>query len=281
MKQALLDKKLKWEQLPEAFKNDVDFAISLCTKNASLLGFSLCREIFDRFPSIRLVQSYWCKLIDSFNEEKYAKLLSDFAPAGFFSRQDIMLEICSKYAAVFELVDDSLLDDRDFLESILRRNVDVLRFFSHESQILHTDLIMQAIPNIDKSEKPGLTDVYLTAKAIYPPFWEERDFVMHWVVSGHGLPEHAMRDEVLRACMKDREIRLALAVHGNLFHWSRWHEDIQFMLEVVEHYPEAYNKARDEAATDPWVMTVAFAALPELADKEMRRLHFDGQDDDI
>ena len=67
-----------------------------------------------------------------------------------------MLEICSKCAAAFELVDGTLLDDQDFLESILRQNVDVLRFFSHESQILHTDLIMQAIPNLDKSGKQDI-----------------------------------------------------------------------------------------------------------------------------
>ena len=55
------------------------------------------------------------------------------------------------------------------------------------------------------------------------------------------------------------------------------------MLEVLEHHPEAYGKlpARGEVASDPWVRTVVFAALPDRAAKEMKELHFDGHDDEI
>ena len=53
------------------------------------------------------------------------------------------------------------------------------------------------------------------------------------------------------------------------------------MLEVLEHHPEAYWRTHNNAEKDPWVMTSAFAALPELTAKKMRQLHFNGQDDEI
>mmetsp|Transcript_32390 Transcript_32390/g.48836 ORF Transcript_32390/g.48836 Transcript_32390/m.48836 type:complete len:114 (-) Transcript_32390:173-514(-) len=60
-------------------------------------------------------------------------------------------------------------------------------------------------------------------------------------------------------------------------------KDISFMIGVLEECPGLYKrlKARNTIATDPRIMTIVFAALPDLAAEEIKRLHFDGRDGDI
>eukprot|EP00978_Attheya_sp_CCMP212_P035803 scaffold157944_cov30-Attheya_sp.AAC.2 len=74
-----------------------------------------------------------------------------------------MIEICRECPGVFTLVERSLATDRNFLELVLEQNAAVLQFLSHETQQLHEELVIKAIPNLSRDEEEMAS--YFTAKA--------------------------------------------------------------------------------------------------------------------
>jgi hypothetical protein len=182
---------------------------------------------------------------------------------------------------VFSVVDENLASNRVFLEKVLRDNGDILKFLSHQTQIMYQDLVLTALPNIGHGSSCTIMGAYYAAEAIYPPFWEDFEFAMAWLKAGHGFPSRAPTN-VLQAWANERALCLAAAIYsGTLKYAIRFTGYVQFMVEVLKHRPEMYWEAKDAAANDPICTTIVFAASLELTTRKMRDLHFDGKNDEI
>lgn len=100
----------------------------------------------------------------------------------FCSDRSFMMEVCRECTEAFALVELVLMRDRSFLELTLEKNVDVLQFLSRDTQQLHEDLVIKAIPNL--SQEKGEMVSYFIAKAISPLFLEaaplHHDLVESW-----------------------------------------------------------------------------------------------------
>lgn len=279
---AIQDGELEWRHLPQTLKNDYKFAVSI-----SLLKLynDSPRQIMEQIPKIRSDKSYWRRILSSpYNLYHSLKdLIKDFAPVELCSDHDLMLEICSKCTHAFSLIDENLLNNRDFLEKVLRANVNVLQLLPHQTQILHRDLVFTALHSLDK--EPNIYVESETSNAIYPPFWEDCKFIMTWVKAGYRLP--FISDDLSKAWTSNRALCLAgLICNGKKYRTPLTYArsfigEAQFMAEVLDHHPDMYGKAKGAAVNDPTCMTIAFAASLELTTRKMKELHFNGKDDEI
>eukprot|EP00978_Attheya_sp_CCMP212_P025298 scaffold81045_cov41-Attheya_sp.AAC.1 len=281
LKRTLLEGELKWKRLPVALKTDVNFAKSICFANKELPD-----QILSHVVELRHDPWFWRKLLHSpelgkdFTRIKFKHLFKKYGSIEFCSDHDFMIDICRECPSVFTLVERSLASDRNFLELVLEQNAAVLQFLSHETQQLHGDLVIKAIPNLSWDEEE--MTVFCIAIALCPFFWEDCDFAMTWMKAGHNFPGHVLSYEMRLAWMSNRGICLARAIHGKSLDECglKFKENISFMLEVLEYHPELYSEARGEAKADHVVMTTAFACLPVAVDR-MTELLLKGLDHEI
>lgn len=98
-----------------------------------------------------------------------------------------MVEMCGGNAHVFPFADASLAKDSDFLHNIVDKNMAVLQFLDHETQLLYPDLVMScpvALGKLPKNDYETRSVVSAVAKAIDPSFWEKEEFTSKWVSAG-------------------------------------------------------------------------------------------------
>lgn len=280
-KQVLEEGRANWGQLPSALKTDVDFAFSISCCTEKKLPEQMLEHLVDMYHD----QSFWRHMMAlqrSSGEERwehhFQELMALFAPASLFSDFEFMLEMSQTCAALFALVDEGLAGNRVFLEDALAGNVLVLQYLSPEAQLLHSDLVMKAIPHLAKLSADSM-HVYYISKSLNASFLSDYDLVMMWVKAGLGIPSQ-MSD----ALENDRDVALASVVYTKTFHTvpQTFRTDTSFMLEVVKHHPMLYLEARDDAYHDPRVMATAIAGSMELTERVLvSDLHFKGHDNMI
>ncbi|KAG7365831.1 protein of unknown function DUF4116 containing protein [Nitzschia inconspicua] len=280
---------LDWYQLPQTVRNSMEFAMAIEFDKIEDKK-RLYQQLFEHFEELRHDKMFWWRWHESLcPEEKdrefpFTSLFREYCPADLLADENFVTDFCAEYASLYDVIaDQPFATSRHFLETVINRNPKVLRSISHQTQIDNLDLVLTAIHGLatippDNQER----HVYAAAKGLAPKLWKKRLVAMAWVKAGHGFPTHALSDHRLNVWMANRQLCLASAINSeSLYCTSNFDDDIEFMTQAVTQCPKLYLEAGDKVASDPVVMTIAFAGLSDLASKTMDKLHFDGDDDKI
>lgn len=274
---------LEWAQLPAIRRHDPDFARSL----TSATSYASLNDALANIPALRNDASFWRRLLSwsmspngRLHTNGFKSLFSAFRTADLCANGEFMFEMCCGNAHVFPLVDDSLKNNADFWQSALARNVGILQYLHHESQLLYPDLVQGCIPKLVNQPR------YNIVGAIEPSFWHQHSFVLEWLNTGLGIPANGqgISRELITSWFSNRNLALAYAMHmgqrSNDWISQEFLVDVDFMMQVVESNPYFYFHAIGKAKSDPWVLITALGSL-DFARKYLLNLRINGQEDEI
>ena len=137
-KSAIQHGVLEWLDLPMNIRGNVDFALSLTDepvlpderKNANQKQLVL-----------------WGRIIDTLSEKpnsNLALMIATYAPSNVLFDYNLMLTACKSDPEILNSIDQSLLFDRQFVESLLEAEPLALVLLPRRTQLLFPDLVVKA-----------------------------------------------------------------------------------------------------------------------------------------
>jgi len=132
-----------WMTLPPQFERDMTFV-----EKMSPLNIDLISAIFDRFPVLRSDQSYWMSCLDSKWESNFSLVFERHAPTSIQADREVVLKAVHFEASCVKFADSSLLDDRVYVEKLLKifpppsKYMSMLQHVPHQTQLRWPDLVL-------------------------------------------------------------------------------------------------------------------------------------------
>lgn len=136
-----------WNELPDCFKRDTEFAKCI----TDFKDEELANQVLEACPSLRPDRSIWQMILESegiFDE--IFELLEKWATETILADKELMSTACSYCCRVLGLINsDAILKDEDFIRSALLEDdywgVSVLPQFPHNVQLLYPHLVVEVI----------------------------------------------------------------------------------------------------------------------------------------
>ncbi|KAG7365832.1 protein of unknown function DUF4116 containing protein [Nitzschia inconspicua] len=296
LKESIENGALAWHRLPQRLRNSTEFAMAIDIGGVRY-KIGLFQALFEHCEELRHHRMFWWRWHESLfpkesdygeeneNEPEFTSLFGRFCPAELVADEHFAMKLCSGCTSIYTCIaEQPFASSRHFLETVLHRNPKVLQYLSHQTQVENVDLVLKGIRRLgeltDRSPDPSevVTHVEL---GLVEELWSNYEIPMAWVKAGNGFPTCSSRADY-KNWKVDRQLCLAsvLASESMLGAWQ-FRNDIELVTQMVSKCPKLYSSAGNEAAADPVVMTITFAALPHLASETMDKLHFNGHDDKI
>lgn len=258
-KSAIQHGVLEWLDLPMNIRGNVDFALSLTDelvlpderKNANQKQIVL-----------------WGRIIDTLSEKpnsNLALMIATYAPSNVLSDYHLMLTACKGDPAILNSIDQSLLFDRQFVESLLEAEPLALVRLPQRAQLLFPDLVVKAFgPLCQQSPRMDMAYAMKLSSHIAQELWRDRHTILQWYAA--GLPFIDNRDSGTW-CQDDREISMLIArnccseFRAKSFSQSSpiLREDKAFMLKILTVDATLYLCMPDSVKLDFDLSVLAFS----------------------
>jgi hypothetical protein len=213
-----------WDDLPQEYREDMEFARSVNIFPSTSMAYS----ILDKFPDLCEVQETWIKLLKSKSIGTYVgNLLEMFAPVNIVSDHHFMLQACT-FDGVLRSVDQSLGHNRSFLTAVLHRYPDQLVHLGYDSQLLFPDLVLSSLQPFSRKDL-HVSVLRKLVVALHPSFWSERRNIETWFLAGLPHPHVVDLNDVLAEDWNaDEELMLLLAAYCN----GKYRKDSFFLVSL-------------------------------------------------
>jgi len=255
-----------WFQLPDALKNDIDFAKGIACFTADELPAAL----FENFPELCNDRNFWLAIFDAASCLSVYSLVYRYAPDAIRSDYEIMLKACAAEPIILQnFVGANLSENRDFLEELLTLKPRALESMPPTSMQMFSELVIRFLPKVLLTLSNHRSKHF--AKRIPADLWRNnRDIVLTWFKSGGRFFDIA-RMEHLKG---DKEIFLLIAKHFPKERKFRslvdsfklalpaLTSDKEFMLQAIALNPDIYHTASAELKKDFDVWLTAFGGTP-------------------
>jgi hypothetical protein len=245
-----------WDDLPQEYRNNLDFARALTLFPSKSVAYS----ILDEFPDLCQDRETWLKVMRSPSLHNYVgSLLELFAPNGITSDKSLMLYAC-QFDTVLRSVDVTLSQDISFLCEVLQQHPQQLVYLDRESQRLFPELVPSCLRSFSELNLPSHT-IRKLVENLDRTFWNNQSNCRLWFILGFPHPHVLMsRGYILSYFYYDKEeVAILIATHCrreyrndsfSIATSDRLRSDKSFMSKVVELDPELILCAVDELQTD-------------------------------
>ena len=246
----------EWDDLPQEYRTDIEFARSLTFFPSKSIAYS----ILDEFQEMCYERETWVKVLRSTALHNYVgNLLELFAPITIISDRPLMLQAC-EFDTVLRSVDETLGHDRSFLLEVLQQYPQQLIYLDNESQHMFPDLVLSTLTPLSELNLPRHA-IRKLIESLDPSFWNFRSNYIIWFTSGFPHPHvlQAERSIIADAYYDNEEIAMLIAAHcradfrQDSFETTtsdRLRSDESFMTKVLELDPMLILCAADELQTD-------------------------------
>jgi hypothetical protein len=249
----------RWLTLPEHFKNDRELA-SLAVQHIRCHdGAAIIDVITEQFRGEpRYDRNALMTMARQFPFQ-HAAAVWPWAHQ-MWDDKEILLQACRSDGDVLELVQMSLISDRDVIATALHTTPDALCFVPSFVQHMYPDLVAGAIRDTPQDE---LWDLY---EMVDEDLWENREIALAWVGQGGDY----LHDDFPTELESDRELFLLVAAHNPEDFWCASDDllgEKEFMLQVVEKDGNLLRDASEDLVQDYDLALVAFAGTSNLVGK--------------
>ena len=200
LKEGLENNLFSFFMLPHELQNNINLAVSAIYQSDFFYSI-----VFDnKFPKT-VIQSeeFWkigyhklLRVTENYNCDNEYNHLWNFAPRSIKSNSRIMLEMVSVNPRVAVNIDNSLLEDDNFVQEIIKQNYLALKYlgFSSDSQF---PIMYHRFPNNTKQIFKYMKMKGWDIESVVPfEYWSSNNFVREWVICGGHL-NHKMSKSVL------------------------------------------------------------------------------------
>jgi hypothetical protein len=232
-----------WDDLPQEYRTDIEFARSISYFPSKSLTYS----ILDEFSELTNERDIWVKILQSKPILHHVgSLLELFAPVTITSDRQLMFQSC-QYDTVLQSVDESLGHDQSFLTEVLDHYPHQLIYLDYDAQSMFPDLVLSTLKPFCERKLPSY-QLRKLVENLNLSFWNERANIIAWFTAGLPHPRtlsvsyNVISDEY----RVDEEMMLRIAEHcqdeyrEGSFLWTSESLRInkEFMKKVVQFDPE-------------------------------------------
>ena len=245
-----------WDDLPQEYRRDIDFARGLKFFPSKSIAYS----VLDEFTDLCQERETWVKVLNSASIHNYVgSLLELFAPITITSDRPLMLQAC-QFDTVLRSVDATLGQDRSFLCEVLKKYPQQLIYLDNESQLMFPDLVLSSFRPFFDLNLP-IHAIRKLAENLDPSFWNVKSNYILWLTTGFPHP-HVLQSRsgiITDDYYNNEEIAILIASYcrtdyrKDSFSMSTsdsLRSDKIFMTKIVEIDPELIVCAADELQTD-------------------------------
>jgi hypothetical protein len=251
----------RWFTMPDHFKNDRKLA-NLAVQNVrSHEGAAIVDAITDQFRGDPRYDRQALMTMARVFPFEHAVSYWPWANQ-MWDDKEILLQACRHDGDVLELVQMSLITDRDVIETALKRTPDALCFVPSFVQHLYPDLVAQAIRDTPQDELWDLYDM------VDEDLWENREVALAWVGQGGDF----LHDDFSFEMEMDQELFLLIAAHNPEDFWCASDDLLcqkEFMLKAVEIDGNLLRDASEDIVQDFDLALLAFAGTSDLVGQYM------------
>jgi hypothetical protein len=251
----------RWFTMPDRFRNDRKLANLAVQNIRSRDGAAIIDAITEQFRGDPRFDHQALMTMARVFRFEHAVAYWPWA-SQMWDDKEILLQACRHDGDVLELVQMSLITDRDVIETALKRTPDALCFVPSFVQQLYPGLVAQVIRDTPQDELWDLYDM------VDDDLWQNREVALAWVGQGGDY----LHDDFPSEMEMDQELFLLIAAHNPEDFWCASDDLLcqkEFMLKAVEIDGNLLRDASEDIVRDFDLALLAFAGTSDLVGQYM------------